>query len=227
MKATSKAATLLEEAEGDPIFMPALMDPRSPVVEATAGKKAKAPRKAPAPPKKAPAPQKAQVEKKTKAPRKATPKKSQESKPKETTRPSAAPAPKKKKSGADKGERALQEIEELQETTNLLIPRVPFDSLVRLIIQEIQAEEKKRYQITLNAAAEGGYTVDPDIRREIPSTYNLEKGAIDALQTAAEAYITQLCNAGEHLVERQAKKTYSPDDLKFVETLMHRPYRLA
>lgn len=90
------------------------------------------------------------------------------------------------------GIRALQEIRRLQRTVNLLIPRAPFQRLVR--------------EIALNILNKG-----EDLR--------FQSIAITALQEAAEVYLTCLFEDTNLAAIHAKRVTIFPKDIQFVRRL--------
>lgn len=96
-----------------------------------------------------------------------------------------------KKRKAKSGKRALQEMRYLQRTTHLLIPKLSFQRLVREIAQDYME----------------------DVR--------FEEGALHALQSGTEAYVTDISRNLIAVCVHAGRKQPDVEDLKFV--LKHMP----
>ncbi|KAH0472980.1 MAG: hypothetical protein KVP17_003157 [Porospora cf. gigantea B] len=111
------------------------------------------------------------------------------------TAPQKSPAPKKRRYRP--GTKALREIRQYQNTTDLLIPRLPFARVVR----EITAVYWKHDE---------------------PFRYNVE--ALLALQTAAEAYLVSLFEDGMLCAIHAKRVTLQPKDIRLARRIRGRDF---
>lgn len=82
------------------------------------------------------------------------------------------------------GTKALREVRKLQKTTHMVIPRIPFERIVRELLQD---------------------------RR---SNTRLSSASIQALQEAAEMYLTEMLREGNNYAIHAKRTTLSPADLQ-------------
>ncbi|KAI9189949.1 hypothetical protein H9P43_001382 [Blastocladiella emersonii ATCC 22665] len=97
---------------------------------------------------------------------------------------------------ANPGQKALIQIRDLQRSTNLLIPRRPFQSLIRETMQE-----------ALHALR--GTGVD----------FRIQATALEALQEASEAFLTSLFEDANHCAIHAKRVTVFPKDMQLARRL--------
>ncbi|KAL6050299.1 histone H3.1 [Balamuthia mandrillaris] len=94
--------------------------------------------------------------------------------------------PSKKKKPKRSGERALQEIRRLQDTTGMLIPKAPFQRLIRQVASELARGQDKRWH----------------------------KEALAALQHASEAFLVSIMEDTLLCCIHAGRVTISPKDMR-------------
>ncbi|KAI8917909.1 histone-fold-containing protein [Powellomyces hirtus] len=104
------------------------------------------------------------------------------------------------------GMAAVQEIRRLQRSTGLLIPRAPFQRVVREIAQDLEAE-----RLTESGAAK------PDGIGKRWEAY-----ALVALQEAAEAFVTARLADANLAASHARRVTLQRKDLSFIQELFRR-----
>ena len=82
------------------------------------------------------------------------------------------------------GTKALREVRKLQKTTHMVIPRIPFERIVREVLQDFSGNKR------------------------------LSSGSIQALQEAAETYLTEMLREGNNYAIHAKRTTVSIADLQ-------------
>ncbi|PAV81105.1 hypothetical protein WR25_20044 [Diploscapter pachys] len=88
------------------------------------------------------------------------------------------------------GAKALKEIRDLQKSTKLLVPKVPFARVVRQVMQELGKED-----------------------------YRIQALAIEALQEGCEAKMVELFEMGCHAMSHAKRATLFPSDIQLVRRI--------
>ena len=99
----------------------------------------------------------------------------------------SAPEPQRKKPRPYRlrpGTKALREVRKLQKTTHMVIPRIPFERIVREVLQDFSSNKR------------------------------LSSGSIQALQEAAETYLTEMLREGNNYAIHAKRTTVSIADLQ-------------
>ena len=115
--------------------------------------------------------------------------------------PRAPPPPPSRKRRWRPGTVALREIRNYQKTTDLLIPKAPFDRLVREAMQDLYNNRTGRfYRFNLKAVPPTGWTAQ----------------ALLAIQAAAEAYLVNMMEDGLCVAIHAKRVTLTPKDMRLV-----------
>ena len=115
--------------------------------------------------------------------------------------PRAPPPPPPRKRRWRPGTVALREIRNYQKTTDLLIPKAPFDRLVREVMQDLYNNRTGRfYRFNLKAVPPTRWTAQ----------------ALLAIQAAAEAYLVNMMEDDLCLAMHAKRVTLTPKDMGLV-----------
>lgn len=125
------------------------------------------------------------------------------------TSPKRKPIRRNARGRCPNGAMAYREIQELQDSTHLLVPNAPMKRLV----QEITHREGKRVSKTGN---------DDQIRVILQADFRMPQAACDPIHTIAESYIIDFLSAADACANHAKRKTVTMKDVNFASSLYHK-----
>jgi len=125
---------------------------------------------------------------------------------------------------------ALREIRKYQKSYDLLIPRLPFNKLVRTIAKkefnmlvggrkQEEGEEKKEREESESVQKEPEKVGKKNSRSDIHPSVQFQSSALKGLQEATEHYITKLLESSNLNAIHASRVTVQPKDLKLAQRI--------
>ena len=127
-----------------------------------------------------------------------------------TRRSNKTPTPGKKPHRYRPGTVALREIRRFQKSTQLLIPKMPFQRVVKEIAKDLNREKNEAIR-KMAKKLKTEIAPKPDLR--------FQSAAIGALQAASEAYLTALFEDANLCAIHAKRVTIMPKDIQLAKRI--------